>query len=48
MRGQIDNSEYYLNLGKKIRKIREEQGLLQREVALKMGVTFQQYQKKVC
>jgi transcriptional regulator with XRE-family HTH domain len=45
MRTQIDNTEYYQNLGKKIRKIREEQGLLQREVALTMGITSQQYQK---
>jgi transcriptional regulator with XRE-family HTH domain len=45
MRGKIDNTEYYKNLGKNLLRIREGYGLLQREVADKMGVTFQQYQK---
>ena len=45
MRGQIDNTEYYQELGKNIRKIRENKKLLQKDVALKLGVTFQQYQK---
>ena len=45
MRGQIDYTEYYKELGRKIRDIREKNNLTQREIAIKVGVTFQQYQK---
>ena len=45
MRGKVDDSEYYIELGKNLLKIREEQRLLQKDIADKMGITFQQYQK---
>ena len=44
MRGKTD-IEHYINLGRKLRKIRKEQDLNQKEVASEIGVTFQQYQK---
>lgn len=45
MRRKTDDSEYFLNLGRKLRKIRKNHGLSQKEVAAIIGVTFQQYQK---
>lgn len=45
VRNQIDNIEYYEELGRKLLKIREEKNLVQKEVADAVGVTFQQWQK---
>ena len=44
MRGKAD-IEYYKKLGKQMREIRKEEGLNQKEVASKIGITFQQLQK---
>lgn len=36
---------FYQELGKQIRKYRTQQGLSQKDIALHLGVTYQQYQK---
>ena len=36
---------FYRELGKQIRKVREQQGLSQKDIALYLGITYQQYQK---
>lgn len=45
MRRKVDHSEYYINLGRKLREIRENQKLSQKAVAVKLGISCQQYQK---
>ena len=45
MKEKIDHKDYYKNLGEKLRNIREKQNLIQKEIATKLGITFQQYQK---
>lgn len=45
MRGQIDHTEFYKELGQNIRRIREVHNLLQKDIAKAIGITFQQYQK---
>lgn len=36
---------FYRELGKQIRKYREQQGLTQKDMSVHLGVTYQQYQK---
>ena len=37
--------EFYKKIGQKIKEFREEKGLTQREIAEKLGISFQQFQK---
>lgn len=41
----VEQIYFYQELGKQIRKYRIQQGLCQKDVALHLGVTHQQYQK---
>lgn len=41
----MDTNKYYIELGKRLVKIREQKKLTQKNIAQTLGVSFQQYQK---